>query len=72
MTTTEREILDTLKELETAAARMLEAQPKPDLRPLFTRLEALAKELPPGTDPQLLHFLHRKSYQKARVFLEQH
>jgi hypothetical protein len=27
--------------------------------------------LPKETDRDLLHYLHRKSYQKARAFLEQ-
>ena len=47
------------------------ANPKPDLRPIFARVEGLAEKLPPATDPDLLHFLQRKSYQKARVCLEQ-
>ena len=71
MTTTEREILDTLLELEAGVASMPTANPKPDLRPLFARIDALAGQLPPGTDPQLRHFLQRKSYQKARAFLEE-
>jgi hypothetical protein len=71
MTKTEQEILDTLVELEEVAAKMPTANPKPDLRPLFTRLDALARQLPADADRDLLHYLHRKSYQKARAFLEQ-
>ena len=71
MTATEQEILDTLKELENAVAQMAAASPKPDLRPLFSRLDALTRQLPAGADPQLLHFLHRKSYQKARALLQE-
>jgi hypothetical protein len=71
MTKTEQEILETLVTLENAAARMPTAKPKPDLRPMFMRLETLAAQLPKGTDPDLLHYLHRKSYQKARAFLEE-
>jgi hypothetical protein len=50
---------------------MPKANPKPDLRPMFARLETLAGQLPKETDPNLLHYLHRKSYQKARALLEQ-
>jgi hypothetical protein len=71
MSQTEREILETLVKLENAAAKMPTSDPKPDLRPMFARLEALAAQLPKETDTELLHFLHRKSYQKARVLLEQ-
>lgn len=71
MTEIERELLDTLVELERLAAEMPSKNPKPDLKPIFARVEDLAKKLPPGTDPQLLHFLQRKSYQKARAFLQE-
>jgi len=71
MTKTEQEILETLVTLEKAAAQMPTANPKPDLRPMFARLETLAGQLPKETDPDLLHYLHRGSYQKARALLEQ-
>jgi len=71
MTPTEREILDTLLELEQAAGRMATAQPKPDLRPLFARLDKLALQLPSDASPDLRHYLQRKSYQKARAFLQE-
>ncbi len=71
MSETEREILETLVTLENVAAKMPTSNPKPDLRPMFARLEALASQLPKETDSELRHFLHRKSYQKARVLLEQ-
>ena len=71
MTKTEQEILETLVTLETTAAQMAKANPKPDLRPMFARLETLAGQLPKETDPDLLHYLHRGSYQKARALLEQ-
>ncbi|MGZ5543231.1 MAG: hypothetical protein ACXWIU_01045, partial [Limisphaerales bacterium] len=59
MTTAEREILATLVQIQTAVAQMRTANPKPDLKPLFEKLDALIKTLPKETDPQLLHFLHR-------------
>ena len=70
MSPTENDILQTLIELDQAVKAMPTANPKPDLLPLFERLDELAKELPPGTDPQLLHFLQRRSYEKARARLE--
>jgi hypothetical protein len=70
MTKTEEEILETLVTLEEAVAQMPKASPKPDLRPIFARLETLAGQLPKDTDRDLLHYLHRKSYQKARAHLE--
>jgi hypothetical protein len=70
MTEVEQEILQTLLELERSAAAMPSANPKPNLLPLFTRLDDLAKVLPASADPQLRHYLQRRSYQKARVFLQ--
>lgn len=70
MTELENRILATLQELETAASTIRTANPKPDLQALFSRLEQLTRELPRGTEPDLLHYLHKKSYQKARLLLE--
>lgn len=69
MTETERAILKQLTDLDDAVARMPTAQPKPNLLPIFEELDRLTLALPPGSDPELLHFLHRKSYEKARVLL---
>ena len=71
MTLIEQQILDNLLALETAAAQMATANPKPDLLPIFSRLDELTRQLPPGTEPDLLHYLHRKSYQKACAFLQE-
>jgi hypothetical protein len=70
MTPAEANILTTLEELKTAVAQMSSANPKPDLKPLFARLDELTEKLPPDADRQLLHFLHRKSYEKAREWLQ--
>jgi hypothetical protein len=70
MTATEQTILQALVELDRAVKSMPTANPKPNLLPLFNRLDQLARELPPQTDPQLLHYMHKKSYEKARLFLE--
>jgi hypothetical protein len=40
------------------------------LRDVSERLEILAAALPKPIDPQLAHFLQRKSYDKALEFLE--
>jgi hypothetical protein len=71
MTQTEQEILDALVELERAAGQMASAPTKPDLRPIFTRLDKLASQLPGDAPADLRHYLQRKSYQKARDFLRQ-
>lgn len=68
----EDQILQALIELDTAAKGMATANPKPNLLPLFARLDELAGRLPRATDPELLHFLQRKSYEKARAKLEGH
>jgi hypothetical protein len=70
MTQTEQAILDTLVGLEDAVATMKTAQPKPDLAAIFRRLDELASQLPRETDPELRHYLQRKSYQKARQWLQ--
>jgi hypothetical protein len=70
VTTTETEILAALRELDLLVAGMAAANPKPDLRPLFARLDSLTFSLPKTADPDLLHYLHKKSYRKAQLFLE--
>ena len=70
MTATERDILQALNELDAAVRSMRTADPKPDLRPLFARLDELTDRLPKDSAPDLLHYLRRKSYDKARLWLE--
>ena len=70
MTTSEQGILQALMELEKAVQSMPTADPKPNLLPLFARIDELARRLPTETDPTLLHYLQRKSYEKARLWLE--
>jgi len=70
MTQQEQQILTTLLELESAVARMKTDTPKPNLLPIFTRLDSLSQSLPANTDPLLLHYLRKKSYEKARLFLQ--
>ena len=70
VTATEQNILNALIDLETAVKSMTTANPKPGLLPLFARVDELTLQLPPQTAPDLLHYLHKKSYEKARLFLE--
>ena len=66
----EKEILATLLHLEAAVKSMSTADPKPNLLPIFARLDELTHQLPRAADPSLLHYLHKKSYEKARLFLQ--
>jgi len=70
MSDTEKEILDTLVDLNETVQSMATANPKPNLMPLFARLDELTRQLPRDTPPTLLHYLHKKSYEKARLFLQ--
>ena len=66
----EHEIHGALVELDERVKAMGKGGPKPDLLPIFARIDKLTGELPRGTAPELLHYLHKKSYEKARLFLE--
>ena len=70
MTELEQSILKALTDLDAAVKAMPTAKPKPNLVPLFTHLEELTRQLPREADPNLLHYLHKKSYEKARLFLQ--
>jgi hypothetical protein len=72
MSALEQDILNSLLELEATIKTMAAASPKPSLLPIFNRLDELTRQLPRGTDPSLLHYLHKKSYEKARLFLQGH
>ena len=65
----EKNLLAALGELNAAVKAMPAANPKPDLLPLFARIDELAKQLSPDTDEMLLHYLHKKSYEKAWLYL---
>jgi hypothetical protein len=68
--TVEKELLSALAQLDSAVKTMAAANPKPNLMPLFAQIDELTNRLPRGTDPALLHYLHKKSYEKARLYLE--
>ena len=69
-TSVESQLLAALTLLAETVKTMPAANPKPDLLPLFAQLDELAKQLPRHADPSLLHYLHKKSYEKARLFLQ--
>ena len=69
-TPVEQQLLDALAELDNAIKAMPAIEGKPNLLLLFSRIDELAKNLPHGTDPALLHYLDKKSYEKARLFLQ--
>jgi hypothetical protein len=66
----EKNLLAALTDLDAAVKTMPVANPKPNLVPLFNRIDDLTKKLPRDADPALLHYLHKKSYEKARLFLQ--
>jgi len=69
-TAIEQTLLNALVELEKAGNAVRTAKPKPNLPALFARIDELAKQLPHGAAPALRHYLQKKSYQKARLFLQ--
>ena len=69
-TSVENDLLTALTWLENSVKTMATASPKPNLLPLFSRIDELARQLPRDTDPTLLHYLHKKSYEKARLYLQ--
>jgi hypothetical protein len=70
MTEMERTIHQALTELDVAVRRTREPGAQVDLLPLFARIDELTRQLPRDSDSDLLHYLHRKSYEKARLWLE--
>jgi hypothetical protein len=66
----EANLLNAIVELDAAVKTMPTANPKPNLLPLFAHIDELTKQLPRNADPQLLHYLHKKSYEKARLWLQ--
>ncbi len=70
ITSLEKSILEALVALDEAVKGLRTAGTKPDLGSMFSRLDELVAQLPPGTDPNLLHYMRKKSYQKAMYFLQ--
>ena len=70
MSELEQDILKALIELENSVKAFPSSNPKPNLLPLFEHLDGLTGRLPPDADPNLLHYLRKKSYEKARLLLQ--
>ncbi|HWH71563.1 MAG TPA: hypothetical protein VNT26_19455 [Candidatus Sulfotelmatobacter sp.] len=70
MSEIEKSLLGALGDLDAAVKSLPAAQPKPNLQVLFSRIDELASQLPEATDPNLRHYLRKRSYEKARLFLE--
>lgn len=70
MTQLEQELHQALLDLDGAVKRMVATKSPVDLMPLFARIDELGAQLPAGTDPQLVHFIQRKSFEKAALWLE--
>ena len=70
MTAIQQDLLQALRDLHNAVQSMPTATPKPNMIPLFTRIDELMEQLPKDADPTLLHYLHKRSYEKARLWLE--
>ena len=69
----EQAILEALQELEGAAAArgvVGGAAAKVPILPILERIDRLAGELPSDAPGDLRHYLQRKSYEKARLFLQ--
>lgn len=66
----ETNLLNALVELDSAVKSMPTANVKPNLLIVFSHIDELTKQLPRDADPTLLHYLHKKSYEKARLFLQ--
>ncbi len=70
MNNIEHQLLRSLMDLENAVATMGTADPKPNLKEHFARIDDLTRQLAGGDDPTLMHYLQKKSYQKARLYLQ--
>ncbi|HMP82737.1 MAG TPA: hypothetical protein PKA41_08565 [Verrucomicrobiota bacterium] len=70
MTRIEQDLLRALVELDDAVKSLRASSLKPDIGALLARVDSLASGLPPDADGNLKHYLQRKSYEKARMWLE--
>ena len=69
MNSIEQKLLQALNDLDAAVKSISASGAKPDLAAHFKRIDSLSEKLPRETSPDLLHYLQRKSYEKARLFL---
>jgi hypothetical protein len=65
----ERGVLEALTELEAAVAADRPGVVRSDVGAALRRIDTLSDQLPGSADPELKHYLQRKSYEKARLRL---
>ena len=74
MTEVYRNLADALRErlkiISDEESRRVHDRHMERLRAVSEKIERLEQSLPPGTDPQLRHFLQRRSYGKALELIE--
>lgn len=70
MTQLEQQLHDALVALDRAVKGFAANKQPVDLMPLLRRIDELGAQLPTDTDPQLVHFIQRKSFEKAILWLE--
>jgi hypothetical protein len=63
MNSVEQAILNSILLLESTAAA------RGTIGPILSQLDLLSRQLPKDTSPDLLHYLHKRSYEKARLLL---
>lgn len=71
MTSVETQILEAIVEMDRRIQAMKQGGGKPELLPLWRKLDALCAELPRDTHLKLIHFLENKSYERAREWIEE-
>jgi hypothetical protein len=70
MTDLEKSLLKSLLALEAAARPSDDPNRKQTLMTTISEVEKMTHSFPKSTDPTLLHYLHKKSYQKAILYLK--
>ncbi|MSU31749.1 MAG: hypothetical protein EXS25_03620 [Pedosphaera sp.] len=70
MISLEHQILSQLIELEQIVMEMAAGGPRKSLLTWVKKIDELTQLLPTNTDPHLLHYLHKRSYEKARLYLQ--
>ena len=66
----ENQLLTVLTQLAETVKTMPSVGVRPSLLPLFHQIDEFTGQLPRNTDPTLMHYLHKKSYEKARLYLQ--
>jgi len=70
MTQLEQQLHEALVTLDQAVKGIAATKQPVDLMPLLRRIDELGAQLPPDTDPQLAHFMKKRSFEKAILWLE--